>query len=460
MLYIIIRTLNVGVTYDECWTMNDFVNQSVLHIINFTPCDANNHIVNTLLIKLLFSLGNHSIYVARLPNVLAFIFYLYFSYLIANRFITGTIGFATFLLLLLNPFLLDFFGLARGYGIALAFEMGSIYYLIRFIRTKQTRYVLIALIAGAFAVLSNLALLNFWVSILWIIFLVSLAHNGFNFKKILISGIVCTAVLAAILYEPIRKLSEHKNLFYGGNNGFYSDTLVSLTKYTCYTPHVSSITYCLLNLFIIIFLVLVGVSCYFQHALLSDKNILLLILLSAIFATIVQHYFIGTLYLIDRTALFFYPLIILVLCYSVREFPLLFYGQIVLYFMVLCFGINFFNKANFYKTAVWYYDAHTKNILNLINEEGRKKGVKKSLDFSWPFQCSVKYYLAEKEYPFIENHQKDMWDFEPNADYYIYLGDSLEKVGYTPRRKNIIGKDTVLTYPNESVFLLRDTASK
>ena len=73
-----IRAVVLGITYDEAWTINDFVHQRVINILNYTPCDANNHILNTLAIKLVYFLTGASTFTTRLPNVLAFIVYLYF----------------------------------------------------------------------------------------------------------------------------------------------------------------------------------------------------------------------------------------------------------------------------------------------------------------------------------------------------------------------------------------------
>ena len=79
-----------------------------------------------------FVFGNHSLFIARLPNIIAFVVYAYFAYRFADHLLYFFSGMALFILLLFNPFVLEFFSLARGYGLAMAFELGSLFYLMIF----------------------------------------------------------------------------------------------------------------------------------------------------------------------------------------------------------------------------------------------------------------------------------------------------------------------------------------
>ena len=126
--YVLVRAVVVGPTYDEVSTIPYFVPASVVRILN--PSDANNHLLNTLLIKLLFATGHQTLFHCKTADVVAFAAYLWFGYLIAKRVQGGTFCGAVVLLLVANPFLLDFFALARGYGIALGAQMASLYYVL------------------------------------------------------------------------------------------------------------------------------------------------------------------------------------------------------------------------------------------------------------------------------------------------------------------------------------------
>jgi hypothetical protein len=127
--------------------------------------------------------------------------------------------------------------------------------------------------------------------------------------------------------------------------------------------------------------------------------------------------------------------------------------------VVLVFIFNFFIHANFYKTATWFFDAHSLQILEKINEEGRRKNMKLKVDYSWPFDSAIWYYLSKNKYGFVERvNDKTSGPGEP-FDYYIFLGRSVEKTGYDPATEPIhaFEKDTVQAWREEGVFLFRNT---
>jgi hypothetical protein len=138
---------------------------SALSIFNFEV--ATNHFLNTLLTKACDFVAGGSEIVLRLPSVIGYAMFLGFSLLILHRSVRPAIAAPGFVLLNLNPYVLDFFSLSRGYGLSLGFLMGSLFYLFKFLdhlqrgegaprgvsRRKRVRW----------AVMSNFALLNVWL---------------------------------------------------------------------------------------------------------------------------------------------------------------------------------------------------------------------------------------------------------------------------------------------------------
>jgi hypothetical protein len=456
--YVLLRAIMVGITFDEVWTINEFVKQSVINILNYTPCDANNHIINTLLIKLFFTFGNYSLFVARLPNVLAFTIYLYYSYNLTYKYLSPLIGLSCFLLLLLNPFLLDFFSISRGYGLSLSFLLASLYYTFNYANNHNPSNVWKSLGFGAIAVLCNFSLLNYFVSLVILINVIALFLNTIqDYKSTILKSFVASIILIIVIYEPIRKLKQNGNLYYGGSSNFYTDTLSSLAKYTFYSTESNTFIFYSLNIFLFVLVLSIAVSFYSKHTFFSIRNIILSILILCILFVDLQHYFFGTLYLIDRTALFFYPLFILCFCFSLNDFSEKWYSKIIALILVSLFGVNFFTNANFYKTATWYFDAHSVSILNELNEKGKVENRKLKIDFSWPFQNSFDYYIQHNNYPFIEivKNNSDRESLNKDADVYIYLIKSLEKVGYNAYNQKILfeSKDTIIQYKSENIIV-------
>ena len=457
--YVVVRAFTVGVTFDEVWTLDQYVPTSVINILNFTPCDANNHIVNTLLIKLFFKFGNQSLFVARLPNVLAFAVYLFFAYKISRMFSSNALGVSCFLLLILNPFVLDFFSIARGYGLSLGFTMASLYFTLRFIRQNKKYDVAGAVGFGALAVLSNFSILNYWLALMLTLNFISLTFKQkYSFKNTFIQSGVIGLFLLAILYEPIRKLRINNSLYYGGYDNFYHDTLISLTEYSLYNNY-DALAKPILNVFLIILLSSIIASFYYRRKILSGKNTILLITILCILSTIAQHYLFNTLYLIDRTALFFYPLLILTLVLSFQDIGKKWLSNIAI-ICVLIFGVNFTLHASVGKTAIWFFDTHTPSILQMLNTIGEKEDKVLKIDYSWPFIHSIQYYHRLNNYPYIQiaKNPEDRNDLNLDADYYIYLSKPQKKVWYLIEGQdiNMMKKDTVAQFEKEYIIIFNN----
>ncbi len=167
--YVAVRAARLAFTYDEATTYLDTIASGPLAAFAFDS--ANNHFLNSLLTKL-FSLAGSSEFILRLPNLLAFAVYLLFSFLILDKFVKRPASvLAGFILLVANPYTLDFFSLCRGYGLSLAFLMASLCFLFYF-RERAVhreagahRYLSRSLAAGFLAALSNFTLLDLYLGL-------------------------------------------------------------------------------------------------------------------------------------------------------------------------------------------------------------------------------------------------------------------------------------------------------
>ncbi len=473
-VYVLLRALNIDITYDEAWSITSFSRLEVIHILNFTPTDANNHIINTLLIKAFRHLFGEATFVSRLPNVIAFAFYLFFSYKIANTFLRPLIGFCLFIALCCNPFLLDFFGLARGYGLALSFMVISIYYLLRFLHTYTFKYAFLSLILANFAVFSNFPLLNYWVALFFIIhfsYLVSREKEK-RFYHLLGPNLFILFFLVAVIYEPLRKLVQNDSLYYGGNRSFYADTLQSLTAFSLYDPYNFEKVKNTLPLILGFLGLMAGAtwlgkprSCL-RDLILQRKFQLTLLLLIPILSNIVQFYLLDSLYLIDRTALFYYPLIILVFFFYANDIGnprLLWFSNTYILFICIALVSNQVKNLNLYKTITWDHDSRTREVLSYLQELGHSENKTIHLDSSWPIHSSIQYYLNKNLFNKVKYVKKELDSIADSAHFFLYYDKSLLKVVYNCKDHPIhhYEKDTLLQFPEEGIYLfgaIRDPA--
>ena len=168
--YEVARAVRASFTCDEAGSYLYFISPNVLALFNFNS--ANNHFLNSFLAKISSAAAGSSELVLRLPNLLAYAAYLLFAFLILNRFVKAKmIVVCGYLLLSLNPYVLDYFSLCRGYGLSLGFLMASLFFFFSFLdKTTEPgpdRYRLLrySLIAASLAVLSNFSLLNVYLGL-------------------------------------------------------------------------------------------------------------------------------------------------------------------------------------------------------------------------------------------------------------------------------------------------------
>jgi hypothetical protein len=160
--YVIVRAYLLSITIDEAYSYLFFVQKSVNH---FNLASANNHLLNTFLVKNCVRIFGLSELTIRLPNVLAHLLFLVYSAKLFNKFSSKTLTIFAFLIININPFVLDFFSLSRGYGLSLGLMMGSIYFGYRFIHQKRN-YIsaFISEIFGCAALFANFILLIYFLS--------------------------------------------------------------------------------------------------------------------------------------------------------------------------------------------------------------------------------------------------------------------------------------------------------
>lgn len=123
----LLRARTACLTYDEAYSYCSYIHPLQLTKLSsikavFTDCFANNHILNTVLCNLAVKLSGRywNDFVIRIPVLIFFGIYLSMVIVMYQRKKIGCIA-ATFLIW--NYYMNEFFGLARGYGLAAAMVM-------------------------------------------------------------------------------------------------------------------------------------------------------------------------------------------------------------------------------------------------------------------------------------------------------------------------------------------------
>jgi putative effector of murein hydrolase LrgA (UPF0299 family) len=437
--YCAARLALLSMTHDESSTVMIFQGQSWRQVLMNEPPTANNHVLNTLLVKL-FSLGGLHKALVRLPNLLAGLLYLYFAYRLVGRMSRTWAGHLLgFSLLVLNAYMLEFFSLARGYGLSLGFLMGSLYFLYRFVEDRGLRSLGWSLALAVLACYSNLTLLNYFVALVVAANLFLLAQPGSPGWRLWLHAndrvLLAALILGALLYFPVSTNLASGQLYFGGKNGFFADTARSLAHQFAYAKSYRGVD--MAPVFFYGSLALLGLSlaksayqAVRQRVLPADAVFIILLLLMAA-SNIVQHHWLGTRYLVDRTALLYFPIVALAVFTLFDGWPS--WSKLAL---ALILAAHFLACVQMSQTREWWYDRFTEKAMRYVHER-REEGQHVRLGAHWLFFPTIHYYRMAWDIDYLIGPS---WEDGPAPDklyeYYYLPAEDAHKLppGYEVER--------------------------
>ena len=463
LAYTTARACLLSMTHDESSTYLNYINMNIWQCFHSPKCwgTANLHWLNTLVMQLTVKLFGVSEFAIRLPNLLTHFVYLVFSCLLLLEMKRSFwVTYAAFLMLNLSPYLLDFFSLARGYGMICGWVMMSLYFLWKYIDTRKNKFA-IGTFSGAFlAVMSNFVALNYLMALtgvfyLWLIYLLFFkeektaraypnpkgcpSHNDtkkslpLGNKRLWIHALTplpFLVALAILLYRPIQFLSSGGEFKYGSSSLYQSlqtmvrDYLQSKAD-TYFGKSTITIFACLA-----IALVLVAATRATRQFIRKPQDtrtafllVTVLILLCVILIQKVQFHVMGTNYLIMRTALMLVPLGLLpvALCFLLWE-------NIWASRLVLAIGIfsvlHLLPHINYTHSREWWYDIHTKRMALYVEKLNVEKPVK--LGVHWTYEPTTMFYWKTGRLNAIDEllYNKNIRTDDYFDYYYVPLGDT------------------------------------
>jgi len=439
-VFILLKAFTIPITHDEVATVIMAKEQSLWQIISYSSPSPNNHLLNTLLTKVFVNLFDVSAFTARTPNVLSFALYCFATFKITKEIIGKQSFFilTTALLFILNPYLLDFFSLSRGYGMSLAFLSLSVYYLLLAFKQNTSSYLYRAVIFSFIASYANFTLLPFMaamicVSMLW--FFILKKEN----KQVAIKGILFILLLSAVYFllilQPIIRMQSTNQFQYWHSDGFITNTVIPLLRNSLYGSKVLFFQLIELLFWIIITLfvsnvILVGRTIFKAQnkpATIQQPIVFLnLILWLTITINFAQHFILGTPFFEGRTALFYFPLFILSILPLLERIiekwnskGLKIISVLLGIVFVLQIGLNLTIK----NVREWAYDENTLSVLDYISNQKDKD---MSLATDWMFNPSFFFYSSvTKEYEMIdlEEYSKELHPSSTAEYYYIFSKD-------------------------------------
>jgi hypothetical protein len=452
------RAWTQSITADEAYACSLYLTGPWSQLLG--PYEACHHVLYTLLSKLSISLFGLSEFTLRIPSLLGGLLYLLTIYRLARRlFGEGPVFLLATGLLSLNPLLMDYMSAARGYGLALALFLWSLYQMLRYTDAGARQPVVSpdpSLLAKAgiglgLSVAANLTLLV-PVAVLTVGFLAVLVADrelgGPRVAGRLSLGLgrfvfPCIVTAFIILVLPLSK--AHRSDFYVGQPSLQASliNLLALSLYhhplsgllagmvpkpgfwigflaRAYVPLVLTAT--VLACVAALYRWVRGKSfarldCPTQFLLLGGGTLLL-----ALAALVWAHHAFQLLYPHGRTGLYLIPLFILtalILPVSIRgsRSGFLLAGLLVWTISLLCLA-QFLAQFQTSCYGEYRFDAATKTIVGVIRQRQTRQPLRRvRVGISWVLEPSMNFYRRMYNLDWMEPLDRK----GPDGDFDYYM---------------------------------------
>lgn len=472
-LLTVYRAMTQSISHDEALIHMWLFPSLLSNLKDSNVANVNVHFLYVFLARLCTWVFGLSDFAMRIPSLVGTALYLASIFFVCLYLFGRSLLFLLLLALLsLNPFLMDFMAIARGYILALGFTFFALYQLLRYTAAfpagaqSEWRRVIYATLALALSVSINLSLfnINLALTLFTLLMLLGLALLDRDYAKI--RPVVATGALFLIPWAttllmialaPYRKLMVIEKW---KGNGFsdFVDTSVSLVNPSLYHHPLAllgRLTLPYQNLVELAGTLLVPLAIFALGAwgfvlalrwiragrtsLIDPREraafFIMGPLLASIFIYKVNHKFLHTFYPTDRTGLFFIPFFTLacgclagkLLERSRGRLGRLVQGLVhgVALILVLLYAVQL-NTSHY---ALWRFNAGAKGIVQLLEQEHRKNPGK-------PLRVCVDWILAPTYLFYKDSCRMDwikqmdaFWGYngKMNFDAYIFLDPSLVK---------------------------------
>jgi hypothetical protein len=402
-IYVALRAHRLSLTWDEANTFFEFVRNPNWLPDGYNYMSANNHLLNTWLMKCSVFLFGESEFALRLPNVIAAGFYFFAAGALAEM-LGGKKWqiLLVFILLCANPFVLDFFSVARGYGISIALLMLGILQITKYILGKhEIKNGIYAQLFLTAAVLANLTLIHVLLAVTLLLVLNRFFfHRNERFSRAVMLLTIVPVIALAMLVPYLKQLKSAGAFFYGEEARSLGDTFLSLSKASAYGTFYSSRLVPVMTI-LVSAIPLISVIYLMRNALTAMKNaqgrwlvFITLTLFFTIAGPMFQHLLFGANFLSGRTALFYIPLIalnftgIIILCPPRVKNVLLVTAGI---FSI----VHFYFSYNLYFTHDWKEQADVKTAMLALKNKNiplAENCFANILSTDLPYEKQINYY--------------------------------------------------------------------
>ncbi|MBK8225795.1 MAG: hypothetical protein IPK70_01305 [Flavobacteriales bacterium] len=431
LAYIGIRAQTVSFSWDEAFTFMHHVRKGKLVILEHDSASANHHALNVWGMWLAMKLFGPHDFAMRMPNLIGGAIYLYAAVRLALRAPSAALALASFVLLCAHPYLLDFFSLARGYGISNGLLLLSLWQLHRFATEgHEPRFAVQSVLSASAAVLAHTIILNYLLGLIAVLAAVLLLDARREQKRLLTSALlrimlIAAVVLAFVVWNAVG-MYQGEALFHG-SEGPWKGMLGTLAVMLAYHQHLPMEPLQAMSLFLGALVVACIAAFAMARKTSASQPLILGLIVTAItfLAFMAQELLLGLHWPSSRTALFLVPLLgWLFVC------ALFAWGRPTASMLgagfALALALHLIRAANFGYAAEWRESGHVRGHLMMALDDRVHTGARRPVTtMSSPVSCgsSLGYYLrVTGALQLVSVHQPGQGEL-PRCDYHLVTGD-------------------------------------
>ncbi|MCH2229307.1 MAG: hypothetical protein MK105_03090 [Crocinitomicaceae bacterium] len=199
--------------------------------------DANNHLLNSFIGNILYQFVGDNIPVLRLPNLLAFVAYFFGTIQLTKFFKTSLLKSTSLIALNSIPFIMEYFGNARGYGLSLGFFVWGLVHLHRYFNARKLKSLCYTYLFLLLAVSANLTFVNSSLLILVAVIIAPFINTTKRTISVLRKewGLHALFLLSLIPFIAFGMALRHTGaLYYGSLDGLWKVTGKTLSQYVLF----------------------------------------------------------------------------------------------------------------------------------------------------------------------------------------------------------------------------------
>ncbi|NOR87144.1 MAG: hypothetical protein GQ527_05995 [Bacteroidales bacterium] len=358
-IYLALRSNLVPFVHDEAATFFHYIHKGAF-LPPYAHWDANNHLLNSTLSYISYHLFGSSEFALRLPNLLFFPVFFFYSYKISTLLKNVLLKWAFIISLVFAHHFIEYFAYSRGYGMSMALLFAAIYYLMQTFKYSYLKYYFLSIFFMSLAILANLTLMNTAILLSGMLLLNILLKYKSNKLSHNIKALFIIILMGGIpMGYAINLLLEFKAkglLYYGNLDGLWNLTVQSLMKLI--TGSENAVIGSIIIIFFLLILFIIVYTIFKQRkviALWNSNFVFPILLIGNLIAISLLGNILHVNYPEDRTGLYFFPFFLASILFLLDSVSNKINRKILLFIILpfLFFPIHFLYSLNLSHSSFW-----------------------------------------------------------------------------------------------------------